>query len=101
MAQVPDDLHASCFRGPEHRQETGPVVPPRRPLNEVPAQAVPDGQDVVLAQGGVILRDEAVVLRRGEEIETTPVAAAMARGLEAAEKEAAEAALGCCRHRRP
>jgi hypothetical protein len=90
VAQVPDRPRAGGLRGAQHGQEARPVVAPRGGLDEVPAQAVPHRPDPVPAQQGVVLGDEPVMARGGQEVEAAAVGPPVARAFEPAEEEAPE-----------
>jgi len=94
MAQVPDHLGADAVRRIKQRQEARPVVLSRRGLDQVPAQAVARGPDVVPSELAVVGLGQQIVSGCRQQVEAMAIRSAMGRAFEAAKQKTSESGNG-------
>ena len=76
MPEVPDDLGSGLSGGADDRLYAGEIELVRHRFNQVPAQPFTHRANAMLLKQAIIFGGEAIVLRRGDEVEPTTVSSA-------------------------
>src|ERR1700757_981181 len=89
MTQIPDHLSFRGNSGSQHREEAGPVIEARRPLDQMPAQGIPHRPYSHFGEQTVVGLGLNIMSRRVNHIDSSmwPL---MGGALEAAHEEAVQ-----------